>query len=308
MNLRVKLECPTNFLEPHEVESILLSREMCLNSEDPDAVVVNPGTDKYLCWDYFGGYKNLSVVGTPSTGTNHINVSALTSRGISVVCLLDDKKSLNDIHASAEFTWVHIMNLTRKFTNAIASVDDWRSETNELLLRSNELHGKTIGIIGMGRIGIKLASYAKAFGMNVCFYDPYKKSWEFPAIKKVQELSDMSVCDILSINCTLTKETNSLIRPGVWDDLKPGTVVVNTSRGDVVDEDYIVSLVNNNGIYYGTDVLQNEQNLRLLKKSSLYELSKRSDRVVITPHVAGATKESQTKALVTTLDLVKSAV
>ncbi len=298
--MRVKLECPVNFLEHNELDKILIGKGMTLCNEDPQVVIVNPGTSEFLDNNYFADYKNLTVVGTPSTGTNHIDVNALTDRGVCVVCLLDNKKSLEDIHASAEFTWLHIMNLTRKFTNAVNATAGWRSNTNELFLRSNELHGKTIGIVGLGRIGTKIAKYATTFGMNVCYYDPYVNNYTYRQVKTLRQIED---CDIISINCSLTKETTGMIRPGVWDRIKAGTVVVNTSRGEVVDEDYIVALVKDWGILYGTDVLRNEQNIPSLKKSPILALSKRTDKVVITPHVAGATKESQTKALLTTLDL-----
>ena len=300
--MRVKLECPVNFLGHQELDRILESRKMTLCDEDPQAVIVNPGTSEFLDTAYFEKYKSLKVVGTPSTGTNHIDVAGLKKKGINVTCLLDNKKSLEDIHASAEFTWLHIMNLTRKFTNAVNATAGWRSNTNELFLRSNELHGKTIGVVGLGRIGTKIAKYASTFGMNVCYYDPYVNNYSYT---KVKSLKDLTECDTISINCALTKETAGMIKPGVWDRINPGTIVVNTSRGEVVDEDYIVWLVKEAGILYGADVLRNEQNIAALKKSPILSLSKRTDKVVITPHVAGATKESQTKALLTTLDLAK---
>ena len=302
--MRIKLECPINFLDHQEIDKILSSKGMSVDEDDPQAVIVNPGTNEFLGHEYFKEYKNLSIVGTPSTGTNHIDMKSLKSKKIKVVCLLDNKKSLEKIHASAEFTWLHIMNLTRKFTNATNATAGWRSNTNELFLRSNELHGKTIGIIGLGRIGTKIAKYAKTFGMKICYYDPYVTHSSYTELK---DLGSMINCDIISINCALTPETTHLIRPGLWDNMCPGTVVVNTSRGEVVDEDYIVWLSKERGIFYGTDVLQNEQNIPLLKKSPILALSKRTDKVVVTPHVAGATKESQTKALLTTLDLVKGA-
>ena len=303
--MRVKLECPINFLSVKDVENILAPRQMCLSDEDADVIIVNPGTDKFLDWDHFSQYENLKVVGTPSTGTNHIDVKSLKDNGISVVCLLDDKDSLENIHASAEFTWIHVMNLMRKFSKAIDSVDDWRSDENELSLRSNELFGKVIGIVGMGRIGSKIAKYARAFGMSVRYYDPYVKK---DNLVRIQNLSQLSQCDVITINCVLNSETENLITKGVWDDIKPGTIVINTSRGEVVDETYVKNLIDKKGILYGADVLQGEQDLTNLKKSPLYLLSKTSNRVVITPHVAGATKESQTKALKYILDLSRASI
>ena len=80
--MRVKLECPVNFLEHNELDKILIGKGMTLCNEDPQVVIVNPGTSEFLDNNYFADYKNLTVVGTPSTGTNHIDVNALTDRGV----------------------------------------------------------------------------------------------------------------------------------------------------------------------------------------------------------------------------------
>ena len=78
--MRVKLECPVNFLGPQELDKILESRGIQLDDEDPQAILVNPGTSEFLSVDHFKNYKNLSVVGTPSTGTNHIDIKGLKSK------------------------------------------------------------------------------------------------------------------------------------------------------------------------------------------------------------------------------------
>jgi len=301
--VRVRIECPLNFLSQHEIDQILKKQCATISDNDPEVVLVNPGTSKYLGWSHFRNYKNLKVVSTPSTGTNHIDKVDLEKRGIKTTCLLEDRASLEDIHASAEFTWIHIMNLVRKFTSAVSNVDEWRSESNELHLRSNELYGKSIGIVGLGRIGSKIANYAKAFGLKVYFYDPYVENNNFT---KLECLDSISNCDIVSINCSLSNETFEMITAGVWEDIKIGSFVVNTSRGEVVNENHIVNLIKNRKIFYGTDVLSGEQEISKLMRSPILALSKTSDRVVITPHVAGATKESQTKAFVSSLRLASN--
>ena len=78
------------------------------------------------------------------------------------------------------------------------SLHDVINNTNELFLRSNELHGKSIGIVGLGRIGTKIAKYASAFGMNVYYYDPYVKNYTYTQTKSLKSLVD---CDIISVNC-----------------------------------------------------------------------------------------------------------
>lgn len=295
---KIKLDCPTNFLSESELKNILDEYNMQLDTNNPECLIVNPGTEFYLDKCYFKHYPNLQIVATPSTGVNHIDTDYLKSRNIHTFCLLDSKESLENIHASAEFTWMHIMNSFRKFVKAIGQVEYWREDTNEKLLRSNELAEKKIGIIGLGRIGRKIAHYATAFSMDVYYFDPYVEN---DAYKRVNSLNELKHCDAISINPYLTPETKEMITYGVFDGFKNNLIVVNTSRGEIVNEEYIYKLIVDEKIIYACDVLQNEQNIDELRKSKLFRL--KSDRITITPHVAGATKESQVKALTTVLDL-----
>ncbi len=99
----------------------------------------------------------------------------------------------------------------------------------------------------------------------------------------------------------MTDETKGLISNDILGGFKENLIVVNTSRGEVVDEDYIYELITKDRIFYSCDVLCNEQDIRTLRKSKLFNLKR--DNIVITPHVAGATVESQTKALRGILEL-----
>ena len=299
--MRTRIECPVNFLQVQDLDLFLDEYGIVVDREDPECVIVNPGTDVFLGEQYFAKYPNLKIVGTPSTGVNHLDTAYLRSRGVSVKCLLDNRNVLENIHASAEFTWLHIMNAFRKFIPAVERVQHWRDDHNEKFLRSNELAGKTIGIIGLGRIGRKIAKYATAFGMKIVYYDPYVSPPPSSQYDRTFSLTNMKDIDILCISCYLTEETRGLIDKGVLDDFKNGLIVVNTSRGEVVNEDYIYDLVTNDKIFYSCDVLCNEQDIAALSNSSLLNLKR--DNIVITPHVAGATIESQTKALKGILEL-----
>jgi len=296
--MRVKIECPINFLQVQDLNVMLESMGYTPYSKDPECIIVNPGTDTFLGEAYFSRYKNLKAVGTPSTGVNHLDMEYLNSRNVTVKCLLDNREVLENIHASAEFTWLHVMNAFRRFIPAVNNTNEWRNDENERFLRSNELAGKTIGIVGMGRIGRKLARYAEAFSMNIVYYDPYVEKNEY---KRVFSLTNLQNVDILCISCYLTDETKGLISKGILDNFKENLIVVNTSRGETVDEDYIYDLITENKIFYSCDVLCNEQDLEKLKQSKLFNLKR--DNIVITPHVAGATIESQTKALRGILEL-----
>ena len=296
--MRVKIECPINFLQVYDFNVIIESLGYTLDSQDPECIIVNPGTDVFLDESYFSKYKSLKVVGTPSTGVNHLDMEYLGARNITVKCLLDNRDILENIHASAEFTWLHIMNAFRRFIPAVNNVKYWRDYHNEKYLRSNELAGKTIGIVGLGRIGRKIAKYAEAFSMNVEYFDPYVDNSQY---NKVFSLTSLQKADILSISCYLTDETRGIISNGVLDNFKDNLIVVNTSRGETVDEEYIYDLIVKDKIFYSCDVLCNEQEIEKLKQSKLFNLKR--DNIVITPHVAGATVESQTKALRGILEL-----
>ena len=287
--MKVKLECPYDFMDPNIIKKLNLSN-------DPECLIVNPGIDKFLDEKYFNQFKNLKVVGTPSTGVNHMDINYLDKNDIKYFCLLDDRKGLESITASAEFTWLHIMNSLRKFSQSLRYIANWREPNNERHLRSNELSGKKLGIIGFGRIGRKLKKYAKAFDMDFKFYDPYVEG----GCKDISELYDS---DVLSLNCYLTSETTNLVTEGFLENFKKPLIVVNTSRGEVVDEKYIANLVRNQEIFYSCDVLCNEQNTKQLYNSPLFNLNLDYENLVITPHVAGCTVESQEKALKTILKL-----
>ena len=145
--------------------------------------------------------------------------------------------------------------------------------------------------------------------MNVRWYDPYIDS-EFFDIKlqeeRINSLDELVKIepDIISINCYLTPETTSMIDKKFLKGLKNNLIVVNTSRGEVVNENDIAELVKNKDIYYSCDVLCNEQNIDKLKENSpLFQMNLAYDNLIITPHVAGCTIESQEKALKTTLKL-----
>ena len=169
--MRTRIDCPTHFF------SINIPAQFEITNEDTECIICNP-CQKYdkssLCT-----LKNLKIVATPSTGVNHIDVDYCKTNKIKVLCLLDDRESLNNIHASAEFTWLLIMNAIRRLDLAAERVKQghWRDVEDEL--RGRELNGKCLGIIGFGRIGTKVAKFAQAFGMNILFYDPYKSTDEF---------------------------------------------------------------------------------------------------------------------------------
>ena len=148
---------------------------------------------------------------TPSTGTDHIDYDYCKKNKIRIRCLLNNRKILNSISASAEFTLFLIFLTLRKFKKVqkIIKNGSWRKREDEI--RGNEIQDKTIGIVGFGRIGRKLYKYLKSFGCIIKIYDPYIKSKN----KNLNFVKSLKIifqkCDIISLNLSLNDQTTGII-------------------------------------------------------------------------------------------------
>ena len=298
--VRIAIDCPTDFIK---YKDDLLYDWGLQESIYPEILITNPGSEYKYDEHHFNDehYQDLKIVATPSTGNTHIDLDYLEKKGIEFYSLLDDRESLDKITASSEFTWLHIMNAMRKFRVATNNTRYWREKKNEEKLRTQQLSGKTIGIIGYGRIGKNVSKYAEAFGMDFLFYDPDV----FANGNKVSSIDSMKDADIISINCGLNDTSRNLITYDTFKDFKKGLVVVNTSRGEVVDERYISLLIKSREIFYSADVIVDEQNLSTPHHSELYKLyeSGEYDNLTLTPHVAGVTTDSQQIAFRSIIEL-----
>ena len=161
---------------------------------------------------------------------------------------------------------------------------------SQLAGRVTELHGKMLGIVGLGKIGTQMARLGHAFGMKLQYYDPYRKDTkdiEFP-IKSVTLEELMKISDFVSIHGALTDETKHLIGKKELEMMKPSAYLINTSRGAVVDEEALIEVLEKGKIkgagldVYGTHADAPDKSSKLLKL----------DNVVLTPHSAGPTAEN----------------
>ena len=297
---KIQIDCPTDFIN---IKDDLLFDLGLEESVYPEILITNPGSEFKYDESLFNNEwcKNLKIVATPSTGNTHIDLDYLKKRGIQFYSLLDDRKSLDKITASSEFTWIHIMSAMRKFKEATDKTSYWRTPYNENQLRTQQLYGKTIGIIGYGRIGQNVSKYAETFGMNYKFYDPNVLRGK----NKVSDIESLKDVDIVSINCGLNESSKNLITYDTFKNFKKGLVVINTSRGEVVDERYISLLIKSREIYYSADVIVDEQNENTPHHSELFQLyqSGKYENLTLTPHVAGVTTDSQIIAFRSILDL-----
>jgi len=225
-------------------------------------------------------HPGLKAIATASTGTDHIDFDACEEAGIKVYCLLDDREALAEIRASSEFTFMAILMGLRRIDRVIGTTD--RREAG------HELYGKRVGIIGLGRIGGNIRRWCSAFGADVVYCDPYLENKPSIHLESVFAFSD-----IVCITCSLTEETAHMIDYSLLKTLKRNAVLVNTSRGAVINERDLEQILHERpDITAVLDVLENELDKERYVQSPLWWRK----NCIITPHIAGYTVESNAKA------------
>ena len=188
-----------------------------------------------------------------------------------------------------------MLSILKKIPKAFSEVKSGHWRDSEDILRSNELFDKTVGIIGFGRIGSNLARYANAFKMRVLAYDPFVKITQNNVIQKKNFKEVLRNSDVIFICVNLNKKTINMINNSWIKNLKKDCILINTSRGEVIDENQIIKYLKSNKKFnFATDVISNEQ--KKINKNLLIKNIKKIDNLNITPHIAGLTVESETKA------------
>ena len=228
---------------------------------------------------------NLKVVGRAGIGLDNVDVEAATRQGIMVV-----NAPQSNVLSAAEHTLALLLAQARNLAQAHASLVDgsWQRERYQGV----ELYGKTLGIIGLGRVGTLVAQRASAFGMNIIAFDPYVSGGR-AAQMGVQMMSSVrEVCrraDWLTIHLPRTSETLGIIGARELMEAKPGLRVVNTARGGLVDEAALIDALRSGRVAgAGIDVFVDEP----VTQHELFAF----ENVVVTPHLGASTAEAQDKA------------
>jgi len=189
----------------------------------------------------------------------------------------------------------------RRIDFAVKEVSARRMRAREKLLRGYELAGKRVGIIGLGRNGRRLLRYCRAFEALVVYYDPYVNDTTLPRVK-LEEL--FGTCEAVCVCCTLSGQTQGMVNYDLLRRLPRNAVFVNTSRGEVVAEQDLVRLLGERpDLRVSLDVICGEVDNRHISSPLLPFHD--SGQIVITPHIAGATIESQEKAARAALNILK---
>lgn len=239
--------------------------------------------------DLFLRAESLRVIATPTTGLTHIDVDAATAVGIDILSLRGEHEFLEDLPATAELTWSLLLAVVRRLTHASVHTRDggWSRD----LFRGSELAGKTLGIIGFGRIGKMVARYAIAFGMNVIAFDKAKPDTGSLPVRLVDKLSLLAASDVITIHAHFNQGEPPLLDAVDFEAIKPGCIMINTSRGELLNEVALMrSILSGQLAGVGLDVLVSEPhvNRELLRLQETFN-------VIITPHIGGATIESTMK-------------
>lgn len=239
--------------------------------------------------DVINGCKNLKMLSVAFTGVDHIAMDACKANGVLVSNCAGYSTA-----AVADLVFGMIIALYR---NMIPCNDVVRKEGTKDGLVGFELEGKKFGVIGTGAIGLRTAAIANAFGCQVLAYSRTKK--EIPGITYVDMDTLLSSCDIVSLHTPLNSETKGLIGKEELAKMKPSAILINTSRGPVVDSAALADALNNGRLAgAGIDVFETEP--PIAKDHPLLT----AKNVIATPHVAFATKEALEKRAIIVFDNV----
>ena len=244
------------------------------------------------------GADNLRAIVCTSIGTDYVDIPEMTKAGIPVA-----NNPHFCIEAVAEFAMSLMFSIVRRVPKAVNGVAD-----NNWLIRYQsggiELKGKTLGLVGFGRIGREVARMASGIGMKVIAFDQYintdlAKSMGVTSVE-IEEL--YAQADVISIHCPLTEETKGMIDKTALERMKNGAYLINVSRGGIIVEEDIMAFIKNGKLAgVALDVLGTEPPA---KSHPLIGLA--DQNVIITPHMAWNTHEADEKAFLHTLEQIKA--
>ncbi len=282
-----------------------------------EAEVLSVFVNHQVTREHLQSMTNLKLIATRSTGHDHIDTNTAKEMNVKVATVPTYGEN-----TVAEFTFALLLNLSRKIYESYKQVSETGS-FEKVGMRGFDLHGKTLGVVGTGKIGLNVIKIAKGFGMNVVAYDVFPKEEESKQLTfsyvSFEEL--LSSSDIISIHAPHNTETHHLINRENVRMIKPGAYVINTARGGIIETAALVQGLKD-GIIAGAglDVLEEEgvlgDELQLLDNdhpnSEDLKITLQNHylidhpRVIITPHNAFNTNEAMERIKNTTILNIRS--
>jgi lactate dehydrogenase-like 2-hydroxyacid dehydrogenase len=276
---------PENF-PADSISKLQMYGRVYLNIDDaikeaPAIKVVFMRLGTYIDKKFVTHFPNLQTLATPTTGLNHISSEILGE--FNIVSLQGEREFLDQIPATAEFTFLSILMSLKKIRDLLIANTTYRDRDTFL---SNDLQKKNVLLLGLGRIGIMVADFLKAFGANVYYIDNQVENSDY---KRLSWEDDFEHIDVLSIHLSYNDNNKSLLDLDFLRKFKKLKVFVNTARGELVDEDDLVKYIfETQKCEFVIDVVNNEQKEI---SSPLYRC--KAPNLFLTPHVAGNSIDSR---------------
>lgn len=233
---------------------------------------------------------NLKIIASPTTGLNHIDMAYAQSRGIKIISLRGRSSFLKNITSTAELALGLMIGLVHNIPPAFENVKS--GKWDRMSFRGNQLAGKTLGIIGYGRLGKILARYGKALGMKIIAHDPYIKPVKGVDFTSLENL--LKISDVVSLHALLTEKNHSFLKLKHFRLMKPTAYFINTARAELIEKNALYKALSQKMIAGAAiDVMDNElSDGAHLKSDPLWKYAKTHNNLIITPHIGGATFEA----------------
>jgi D-3-phosphoglycerate dehydrogenase len=249
---------------------------------DADALLVRSATT--VDAEVLAAGPNLKIVARAGVGLDNVDVDAATARGVLVV-----NAPTSNIHSAAEHALALMLSAARQVPAADATLREhtWKRSS----FSGTEIYGKTVGVVGLGRIGQLVAARLAAFGTHIVAYDPYVSQARAAQLGiELLTLDELlGRADFISVHLPKTPETAGLIGKEALAKTKPGVIIVNAARGGLIDEQALADAITSGHVRgAGLDVFSTEP----CTDSPLFELP----QVVVTPHLGASTAEAQDRA------------
>ena len=261
--------------------------EVVQRAKDADAILINKVN---ITRELLAQLPRLKYIGELATGYNNIDLDAAHERGITVTNI-----PAYSTDSVAQHVFALLLNVTNRVDHYAEATREgtWSRQLDFCYWDSPliELSGKTMGIVGLGHIGCKVAEIAHAMGMDISAATS-KNSSDLPeCIRKVTMEGLFSTSDIITLHCPLTAENHHMINAKTLAMMRPGTILINTGRGGLIDEEAVAAALESGHLRaYCADVLEQEPpraDNPLLRQPHAY----------ITPHVAWATREARKRLM-----------
>ena len=262
-----------------------------LSTNSVDWIFTNPNKQNFILNEDVLNGSNIKGINTASTGLNHIDLNYCRNNDIEVVSHKNDLELINDLPSTSELAFGLMMSLMRNIPKSFHSVKDGNWDYEPYV--GHQIKGKTIGIIGYGRLGKIMCDLFYGWGVKLLATDPYERITTARGVP-LDELLEKS--DVVFLHTHVTDDTRGMVDEEFLSYMKEGSYLINTARGELVDEEAIIESIKVGHLKgYGTDVIKEE--FGDIENSKLVEFSiNPNNNVVITPHIGGMTIEGQTKA------------